>query len=124
VSPELSATLAVSAIEPLERALLAEEPVYSARSIARRLFGRRVPWPASTALRYAYGIGLGALASRVPWLRGGLRTALALYGLEIVLLPALGATPPLRRWPRRQWLTLFLHTLAFGLVLRRARATA
>jgi hypothetical protein len=122
MSPALAATLAVSAVEPLERAILGAEPVYSARSVARRLFGRRVGRLPATALRYGYGLALGAFVSRGLRLRSALGIAAAVYGFERVAMPVLGLTPPVHRWPPRQRLTLLLHTLAFGVVLSRATA--
>jgi hypothetical protein len=122
MTPALAATLAVSAVEPLERAILRAEPVYSARSIARRLLGKRAGRLSATALRYGYGLALGTFVSRGLRLRSAVGIAAAVSSFELVALPVLGLTPPPRRWPPRQRFMLLLHTLAFGVVLKRASA--
>src|SRR5687767_4942080 len=102
-------TLAVEASEQLEAAWLGERPLYSAKDVARRLFGGAVPGP---ALRWPYGVLLGAVAGRLLDGRrlGAVGEAVAVGGavlaFELVAMPALGATPPLRAWPRRQLATL------------------
>jgi hypothetical protein len=47
---------------------------------------------------------------------GWLGLASGVYAFELALLPALGATPRLAAWPRRQLATLWLHTAVFAAV--------
>jgi hypothetical protein len=119
------AALAVG--ERVEHLLAGREPVYAAGRVATRLARRgglavssRGARRLGSALRWAYGPAL-ALARR--WVPGGRRPGLGralsfgamIYLGELLALPATGATPPVRRWPRGQAAMLGAHTLAFAL---------
>ena len=125
-------TLALSATETLvDRRLLGRAPVYAAERIAGRLAGRfglrldaRRAKAAGLALRWTYGPMLGlTFATLEPrwsrrrglWARAA-ELAAALLTFEVIGMPAVGATPPLRDWPRRERFLLGLHIGAFALV--------
>lgn len=100
-------------------------PAAVARGLARRLAGRRLPdGPAARLgllLRWLYGPALGAVyaagRSRLPApvVAGGVSFGAAIYLFELLAMPAFGATPPPRRWPRRELALLLAHTGAFGI---------
>jgi hypothetical protein len=113
--------------ERFERRLAGREPVYAAGRVAARFahrggfaIGSRGARRLGSALRWAYG---PALAFGRGWLPGGRTPGLGralsfgamIYLGELLALPATGATPPVRRWPRRQAAMLGAHTLAFAL---------
>ncbi len=106
-------TLAVEASERVERGLLGELPVYA----ARRLFGGEAP---GALLRWVYGPLLGFVAGhllrrrRLEPVTQALAIAVTVCAFELVALPASGATPQLRQWPKSHLVLLPLHTLAFG----------
>jgi len=124
-------TLALSATETLiDRRVLSRPPVYAADRIAGRLagrFGLRLgagrAKAAGLVLRWTYGPMLGlAFATLEPrwshrrgwWVRAA-ELAAALLTFEVIGMPAVGATPPLRDWSRRERLLLGLHIGAFAL---------
>jgi hypothetical protein len=123
------ATLALSYFERLEWLMLGRLPLYApsslARYMARRSFGvelnRGAAGDLGSAARWVYGPSLGAAFHRVVprahrrSLPAGVALAVAIYGFELVAMPLVGATPPLRKWPRGEALLLLLHTSAFGL---------
>jgi hypothetical protein len=113
--------------ERLERLVAGREPVYADGRVAARLahrggfaVGTRGALRLGSALRWAYG---PALAFARAWLPGGRTPGLGralsfgamIYLGELLALPATGATPPVRRWPRRQVAMLGAHTLTFAL---------
>ena len=124
-------TLALTATETLvDRRVLGRAPVYAASRIAERLarrfglrLGARRAKAAGLALRWTYGPMLGlAFATVEPrWSRHrGLlvraaELGAALFTFELIGMPAVGATPPLADWPRRERLLLGLHIGAFAL---------
>jgi hypothetical protein len=118
------ATAALGRFERLERAVLREEPPYAPARVARRLFGARRLGP---LLRWTYGPALGvtyaALRSRIGPCAVGFGAAVALA--ELLLMPPVGALPPLR-W--RERVALFAHAIAFALAaeaaLRQARSAS
>jgi hypothetical protein len=106
--------LAQAAVAPIERGL-AGPPVYDRKRIAAGL-GLKARW--GPALQAGYALALAtalrrAVPLRFPW--NGLAGGALVWGAELIALPATGATPPLRRWPRGQVGTLLLHALAFTL---------
>jgi hypothetical protein len=123
----LAGTLALSLVERLERRTLGRLPLYAATRIASRLAHR---WsgpmgPAATSalgglMRWSYGPALALIRN---WLvrspRAGDVPALSfgagIYAFELIVLPATGATPPLRRWPPLEVLLLAAHTLTYAL---------
>lgn len=110
-------TAAVAAFGRLREAG-ATEPVYAPERIAARLLGtRRAALPLrtayGTALGLAWSLGLGRTGLRFPW--SGLAAGLGTFLLELVAMPATGATPPLRRWGRGEVPALAAQTLLFGL---------
>jgi hypothetical protein len=129
--PPLRAALAgligavvLTAFERLEWRLLRERPVYAPALIGQRLLR---PWLGSAeslpgagyALRAAYGPLLAVALLRLagnsgPAWHRGFGLGLAIYLFELAAMPAVGATPQLRAWPRRQRWMLLAHTTAFG----------
>lgn len=122
-------TAALSAFERLEQALLGRAPIYASSAIGRaltrqaglacsRVGARR----AGLVLRWLYGPALGGVyavrASREPRsrLRSGLRLGSAIYLFELVAMPAVGATKPVREWTPLEVVLLFCHASAFALV--------
>ena len=107
----IAATAALGRYERLERALLGREPAYAPAAVARRVLGDRRYGP---LLRWLYGPALGvvygALRSRwrlPPFAFGG-----AVAAAELLAMPRLGATPPLRG---REVVALVAHASAFAL---------
>jgi hypothetical protein len=106
-----------------ERAWLGHPPPYAPERIAARLVGLRSRSRARAVgaiLRWSYGLAIAGAWSRfVPrrtagrW-RRALGLGAAILGFELVALPALGATPPLRRWSRAEKGLLAAHTQAFA----------
>jgi hypothetical protein len=121
--------------ERVERRLLGSTPVYAPARLAARLaaryrvfLGERGSRRLGDVMRWVYGPALGAAHACLdrdprPGLKNALRLAAAIYGFEVVVLPLVGATPPLRRWPRVQVGSLALHTLAFSACVMLARAS-
>jgi hypothetical protein len=114
---------ALALSDRFERAWLGRPPVYTPEHIVTRLFGRRPRLrarAAGTILRCGYGLLIAAAWSRLVSSRtcGTWRRALglgaAIFAFELVALPALGATPPLRRWSRAEKALLAWHTQVFG----------
>lgn len=117
-------TTAVGVAERLERAALGEEPIYTSRRVAQRLSrGRLMGW----MLRVPYGLAIAIIAGRVlagrKWrlLPEAALVGAGVFALELAAMPAVGATPPLRCWPRGHRVALFFHTLAYGLGFAAAR---
>jgi hypothetical protein len=106
----MTGTAALTAWEAIEWRILGHKPVFAPERIARRLFGNR---RAAPLLRFSYGPAVGILlgACEVP----PLLFAIALAGVELLGLPASGATPRVRRWPRAERAMLFVHTAVFSL---------
>jgi hypothetical protein len=119
--------LALASFEHIERLVLRRPPVYSPVAIAGRVARRtgisltpRSKRGLAAFLRWPYAYGLvTARELLAPRRRRSLGRALALaaaiYSAELAALPATGATPPLRRWPRRERALLFAHVMAFSL---------
>ena len=112
----------------IERAALGRRPVYAPERVAARLLGRRSGADGlAGVMRWGYGVGLGVLQAlparprRFSW-TAALGLAGAVFGFELWAMPRVGATPPLRRWPRREIATLGAHTVVFGLATEAARA--
>jgi hypothetical protein len=117
------ATGALSLSDRFERGWLGRPPVYAPGRIAARLFGLRSRSRAGAVgaiLRWSYGLLIAAAWSRLVPSRanGAWRRALglgaAIFAFELIALPALGATPPLRRWSRAEKALLAWHTQVFG----------
>jgi hypothetical protein len=126
VAAGLVGTTALSLVETLERRVLGRDPVYAAPRIAARLargFGFAIDARHARALgsllRWSYGPALGLMRG---WLGTSRRRSLwdaipygaGIYLFEILALPGIGATPPLRRWRRAEVLLLATHTMAFA----------
>ncbi|HVU49720.1 MAG TPA: hypothetical protein VHL80_03480 [Polyangia bacterium] len=123
----LAGTLVLELMERFERRVLGRPPLYASTRIAARLAGRLGvslgPTGARIAgglLRWSYGPALAVARARLagPPTRSVARAlgfGAAIYAFELVALPALGATPPLRAWPRTEVVSLAAHTLAFAL---------
>ena len=93
--------------------LLGRAPVFGTTEMARALilkFTARTPGiglarAGGTVMRWTYGpvwaLVWGALprSSPQPTMRSTAALALLLWGVELVTLPWVGATPPLRTWP-------------------------
>jgi hypothetical protein len=123
----LAGTLALTVFERLERRTLGRAPLYAATRIASRLAHRssRPMGPAATGalgrlMRWSYGPALALIRSRlvrspsvgaVPALSFGA----GIYVFELIALPALGATPPIRKWPPLEVLLLAAHTMTYAL---------
>jgi uncharacterized membrane protein YagU involved in acid resistance len=122
-------TLALEASAGWERRLLGREPRYAPPRIVRGLlwrWARRVPdrrqarWMGQ-GLRWAYGLTLGglhglvrsALPARGVW--KGLVLGAGVLAFETVVMPGVGAVPPLSRWPRKERWLLAAHTALYGL---------
>ncbi|HEY4188017.1 MAG TPA: hypothetical protein VGP07_23275 [Polyangia bacterium] len=123
----LAGTFLLGAFERMERYALGREPVYAPGRIVTRLSGRMgiALTPTQTrqwggAMRWLYGPVLG-VASRLirpsPSSRAGrvIRTSATIFGFELVVLPLLGAVPPLGDWPIVEIVSLAAHTTAFAL---------
>jgi hypothetical protein len=106
----IAGTSALGAFERLEWLVLGEKPVYAPERIARRWLGSDRLAP---VLRFSYGPALGMLLGLLeapPFL-----FAAGVAAAELLFLPAIGATPARRRWPRAQIAMLFAHTAVFSL---------
>ena len=104
------ATAALGRYERLERALLGREPAYAPAAVARRVLGNRRYGP---LLRWLYGPALGVVygALRSRWRLPSLAFGAAVAAAELLAMPRLGATPPLRV---REMVALFAHASAFA----------
>lgn len=122
-------TATLSAFERVEAAILGRRlPVYAAANVGGGLARR---WLAGTMLpraevrfgyllRWLYGATLGLLFIRLrpvlpprP-LAAGLCFGAGVFAFEVAVMPAVAATPPIRKWPRAERSLLVLHTAAFG----------
>jgi hypothetical protein len=127
----LTASMLLTAFEPVERALLGRVQLYAPEAMLSSLFHARFPGvqpirlrTGALVLRSLYGASIGALYAaarrRLPFSGLG-RTALvagAIWAFELGVLPASGATPPLRKWPKAEIALLLLHTFVFASALR------
>jgi hypothetical protein len=118
-------TVVLTLVESIEIRALGAAPVYTSTRVAARLAARigvtlndDDSRRAGRLLRWTYGPALGMvrswLAGRSAALASWISFAVAIYAFELVVLPAVGATPPLRRWPRAQIGSLALHTAGFA----------
>lgn len=117
-------TMVLGIIEPLERDWVGSQPPYHPSRIVQalypRLTGRRSATAWGIALRWLYGPVLGVLYAdarrRLPRrdLTAGVMFGATIWAFELLLLPLVGATPPVRRWTGRERAALLLHTCAFG----------
>jgi hypothetical protein len=93
-----------------ERALLGRPPVFDPVLIADRLFGKPELGP---LMRWGY-------ASFLALVQRKLRMRPLLYGplvalTELLVLPRIGAVPPIKRWPKGDLPLLFAHATVFAL---------
>ena len=121
-------TLVLTGFELFEAGWLGGPTLYAAGPVARGLAARfvnrklagRSEMVAGLALRWTYGPSLGAVYARVrPRLPLSVPVAAVclaggILGFELLAMPALGATPPLRKWDRPQLWMLAAHTLSYG----------
>lgn len=121
-------TLVLTGFEVLETGWVGGPTLYAAGPVARGLAARwirrklagRGELVAGLLLRWTYGPTLGAIYARVrPRLPfsvpvAGVCLAGGILGFELLAMPALGATPPLRKWDRPQRWLLAAHTLSYG----------
>ena len=108
----LLATLALRVADALERKLLGHRPVYDVGAMGKRLFGSA---QAGRMLRWVYGPALAVVQKKLrlpPFLFG---PAVALG--ELVAMPRVGATPPVRRWRRGEVPLLFAHATLFAVAV-------
>ncbi len=113
----LAGTLAVSAVGRGGRRLLGGAPPFAPERIARRLTGARGRRARrlGALLRWTYGPLWGAGYALARRRRGHpLALAFALWLFERTLFPAVGATPPRRRWRRGSDALALAQTLAFA----------
>jgi hypothetical protein len=112
IGAALIATGSLRGFDAIERQLLGGPPAYDVSAMGKRLFGNA---RAGSALRWAYGPALAYVQKklRIPGLLFGPVVALG----ELVAMPALGATPPVRRWRRGEVAMLFVHATAFALLV-------
>lgn len=109
-------TVGASPLEPaaLAERLLSEVGVHLSEGQARA---------AGTAMRWTYGPSWGVPAAvaarRLAWPLSGLLVGAALFGFELLMLPASGAAPPVRRWGGRFVALDAANSLLYGLVATR-----
>ena len=112
IAAALFATFSLQAADALERKLLGHRPAYDVGAMGKRLFGSA---RAGTALRWIYGPTLAIVQKklRLPALLFGPAIALC----ELVAMPRVGATPPVRKWRRGEVPMLFAHATTFALLV-------
>jgi len=112
IGAALLATFSLHGADALERRLLGHRPVYDVGAMGRRLFGSA---RAGSALRWIYGPTLAIVQKklRLPPLLVGPAIALC----ELLAMPRVGATPPVREWRRGEVPALFAHATAFALLV-------
>lgn len=129
----LGGSMALYASDAIERRVLGRRPVYAPERISAGLSRRwlgRAPSPsrarlAGGVLRAGYGAGLGAATSllqSLPRWRRVLASGLSIFAFEVWMMPRVGATPPVRRWPRAEVAMLLAHTLAYAALTERLRS--
>ena len=108
------ATLALSVADALERKWLGHRPAYDVDRMGKRLFGSA---RAGRAVRWVYGPALAVVQKklRLPPLLLGPAIALG----ELLAMPRVGATPPVRKWRRGEVPLLFAHATAFAVAVDR-----
>jgi hypothetical protein len=112
IAAALFATLFLHGADALERRLLGHRPAYDVGAMGKRLFGTP---RAGTVLRWMYGPTLAIVQKRLrlsPLLFG---PAIALC--ELVAMPRVGATPPVRKWRRGEVPMLFVHATTFAVLV-------
>lgn len=125
-------TLAHQGLTPLRNAWLGHLPPFAVRSIVSRLGERVLGQPLSDArtrdwglaMRFTYGPSLALAWTRVRgWLPRSLPTpvrglllGVGVLAFEVLSLPVVGATRPLRTWTRGDFALLAAQTGLFGLV--------
>lgn len=102
------------------------DPAQLARRLARRYLGVRLrPGAARRAgevMRWSYGPSWGVLLAAAmgtrrrsrSWPLWGVGLGAAVLAFEVVMLPAVGATPPLSSWRGDELKLEVLNTIAFG----------
>ena len=112
IGAALLATFSLQGADALERRLLGHRPVYDVGAMGRRLFGSA---RAGSALRWIYGPALAIVQKklRLPPLLFGPAIAL----VELVAMPRVGATPPVRRWRRGEVPMLVAHATTFAFLV-------
>jgi len=122
-------TLVLSGFELFETGWLGGPALYAAGPVARGLAARfttrklagRTQTLAGMMLRWSYGPCIGAVYARLrprlslPVPAAAVCLAGGVFGFELLAMPALGATPPLRKWDHPQLAMLAAHTLSYAL---------
>lgn len=110
----------------LRRRQAVYDPSNLARRLARRYLGIRLSRDsarrAGDLMRWSYGPSWGVPLAAVmgtrerarAWPLWGLGLGAAVLGFELVMLPAVGATPPVSSWRRDELKLEVLNTMAFG----------
>lgn len=125
-------TLAHQGLTPLRNAWLGHLPPYAVRTIVSRLGERVLGRPPRDSqargwglvMRFTYGPSLALAWTRVrAWLPRSLPTPVrglllgaGVFAFEVLSLPLVGATRPLRTWTRGDFALLAAQTGLFGLV--------
>jgi hypothetical protein len=129
-------TAALALLERVRDRRLGRPPVYAPSHLVRHLlastadvvpqkstavrWGRLARWVYGPTLGVAYAVAQRRLPGSVP-LRGLLFGA-AVCAWELAALPAVGATPALKRWPPGQVGWLVVQTVTFGVATALAMA--
>jgi hypothetical protein len=126
--------LALRILQPIERRYAGGPPVYEEGvMLERRIPGLNslVAGFLSGAIRKRYALGLVKVLEGLEPLQsipGGLLFGAAVATAERLILPAVGAAPPYRRWSKPERIFLLVHACAFGAVagwrMARARRSA
>jgi len=109
----LIATALLRVLDAVERRVLGHRPAYDVNRMGKRLFGAE---RAGRVLRWAYGPAMAFIQTRlrIPALLFGPLVAAG----ELVTMPRVGATPPPRKWRKREVPLLFAHATAFALAVK------
>lgn len=120
----IGGALALAPMDVVERRLLGRRPAFDLLLVTRRLGARvlgrrprrRLVSGAEWLLRLGYGASLGALLSVARL--GTVMGSCVIAGLEMLAMPAAGATPPVNIWSRRERWLLVGHVAVFVMVSR------
>ena len=104
--------VALGVMDVVERRFLRRKPTYATSRMGERLFGSAL---AGDAMRLVY-------APAMAWLKRRTKLPALVFGplvaaFELVAMPLVGATPPVRKWRRGEVPWLFVHATAFALAV-------